>query len=182
MYPTTFGKFVDPSTVVTHFHLREGDTVADFGAGSGHYMSLLSVAVGQEGAVYLCEIQKELVNALLNKSRDERLTNVHPLWCDIEAENGIKLKNDALDAGVLSNTLFQFTDKVDALKEIARVMRKGGKLFIIDWTDSFGGLGPQTSAVVTPEMAKVLIEQAGFTFEHEFPTGDHHYGLLCRKK
>ncbi len=181
MYPTTFGKFAEPSTIATHFHLHAGDSVADFGAGSGHYMKPLSQAVGPQGRVYLCEIQKNLVDALGVRMHELRLTNVHPLWCDFESPNGTKHNDGTLDAGILSNTLFQILDKEIALAEIARVIRKGGKLFIIDWSDSFGGLGPQFQDVVREADAQKLVERAGFIVERTFPAGDHHYGLACRR-
>ena len=181
MYPATFGKFIDPRVVISHFHLREGEHIADFGAGSGHYMKPLADVVGQSGKVYLCEIQKNLVEALGIKIHEARLRNVHTLWCDLEAPNGIKLRDGLLDAGLVSNTLFQFQDKNAGLKEIGRTIRKGGKLFIIDWTDSFGGLGPAPSHVVREEDARTLVADAGFTVERTFPAGDHHYGIACRK-
>ena len=176
------GKFIDPSAAVSHFHLREGDVVADFGAGSGHYMQPLSRAVGSTGLVYLCEIQKNLVDSLGIKAGDERITNARPIWCDMEKKGGTKLSDGLLDAGLLSNVLFQIQDKVIALLEIARVIRKGGKLFIIDWTDSYGGLGPQPKDVIIESEARTLLEQAGFVVESTFPAGEHHYGLACRKQ
>lgn len=181
MYSGIVGRFADPKAIVSHFHLREGDVVADFGAGSGHYMQPLSSAVGKSGKVYLCEIQKNLVDALGISAQEQHLSNVHPLWCDLEALNGTKMKDATLDAGVLSNVLFQLDNKDAALAEIARVIRKGGKFFIIDWTESFGGLGPKPDHVVNEAAAKSLLEKAGFVFEHTFPSGDHHYGLACRR-
>lgn len=181
MYPTTLGKFGEPRTIVSHFHLREGDTVADFGAGSGHYMKPLSDAVGRSGVVYLCEIQKNLVESLGDKKRDAHISNVYPLWCDIEKQNGIKIKDGVLNAGLLSNVLFQFIDKERALEEIGRTICKGGKLFVIDWLESFGNMGPRVEDIVSESEAKSLLKNAGFSFEHSFPVGDHHYGLMFRK-
>ena len=57
-------RFVDPNTVVSHFHIREGDVIADFGAGSGFYIEILARKVGTSGKVYACEIQKELVEKI----------------------------------------------------------------------------------------------------------------------
>ena len=71
------GQFIDPSTVVTHFHLREGDRVADFGAGSGSYLPALSRAVGATGRVYACEIQKVLVEKLGGLIREKHLLRRH---------------------------------------------------------------------------------------------------------
>lgn len=182
MYPKTTGKFVDPNTVTSHFHLREGDVVADFGAGSGHFMRPLAQGVGKSGMVYMVEVQKGLVEALGVRARELMLSNIRTLWCDFETQGGTKLKDGLLDVGLLSNTLFQLSDKETALKEIARVLRKGAKLFVIDWSDSFGGLGPRPSDVMSEVNAKAFIVQHGFSFEHSFPAGDHHYGLAFRKE
>ena len=175
------GQLMSPVLVASHFHLKEGDKVADFGAGSGFFIKPLSEAVGSLGRVYACDIQKGLVEKIGDYARLTGLGNVHPLWCDLEEVNGIKLPNLALDAGVLSNTLFQFEDKVTAITEIHRVLRPGGLVFVIDWTESFGGLGPRTTDVVDKDAATALFETQHFILEREFPAGDHHYGLAFRK-
>lgn len=175
------GKFVEPNAVATHFHLREGDSVADFGAGGGDYLKALSAGVGKSGKVYALEIQKGLVDKIHLHAHQHSLHNIHPLWCDLETAGGTKLASGILDAGLLSNALFQIEHKDVALAEIARVLRKGAKFFVIDWSDSFGGLGPQTAHVVKESEARALCERAGFVFERTFPTGDHHYGLAFRR-
>lgn len=175
------GRFVVPSVVTTHFHLHEGDIVADFGAGSGYFLEALAAAVGEDGVVYACEIQKELVDKLGEVARNKGLAQVNPLWCDVEDSGGSKVPEDTLDAAVVVNTFFQFEDKSAALAEMLRTMRSGGKLFLIDWSESFAGLGPQPSDVVDAQAAKDYCEQAGFVFERAFDAGDHHYGLAFRK-
>lgn len=175
------GKFVVPEVVSTHFHLKEGDKVADFGAGSGFYLKVLSEAVGQSGKVYACEIQKQLVEKLGDFARLNGLANILPLWCDLEEARGIKVADNTLDAGILINTLFQFEHKDVALTEINRVIRPGGVLYVIDWSESFGGLGPQPKDVLTKDSAIALCESNRFALEREFPTGDHHYGFSVRK-
>lgn len=175
------GRFVDPSIVASHFHLREGDTVADFGAGSGYFMEVLANLVGKEGKVYACEIQKELSIKLGELARTKGLTQVHPLWSDAEELGGSKIADGVLDAAIVVNTFFQFEEKNTALQEISRTLRSGGKLFIIDWSESFNGLGPQPGQIITEEEAKMLAEAEGFVFEHSFDAGDHHYGIAVRK-
>ena len=125
------GRFVVPEVVSTHFHIKEGDVVADFGAGSGFFLKILSKSVGSEGRVYACEIQKYLVEKIGEFIRLNNLANVHPLWCDLEEINGIKLNDNSLDAGLLVNTLFQFEQKELAIKEIRRTLRPGGVLHVI---------------------------------------------------
>jgi ubiquinone/menaquinone biosynthesis C-methylase UbiE len=182
MQPGASATFMDPKMVITHFHLRPGDTVADFGTGGGHYLKALSVAVGSSGTVYACDIQKVLVEQLTARIHTERLANVHPVWCDFEAPGGTKLRDGLLDAGLLINTLFQIENKSAALTEMARVIRKGGKLLLVEWSDSWGGIGPHPSQVVKEDAAKALIQSHGFVFETDFPAADHHYGLSFKRQ
>lgn len=175
------GKFVVPEVVATHFLLKEGDRVADFGAGSGFYLKVLSEAVGQSGKVYACEIQKVLVEKLGEFARLNGLQNIVTLWCDLEAPRGIKIADNTLDAGILVNTLFQFEKREIALAELRRTLRPGGVLHVIDWSESFGGMGPQPKDVITMADAVALCESQHFLLEREFPAGEHHYGFLVRK-
>lgn len=170
-----------PDIVVSHFHLREGDVVADFGAGSGHFLPLLAKRVGPHGKVYACEIQKALVENVGTMARSLGLLTIYPLWCDLEESGGIGITDGELDSGVLVNTLFQIEDKLAALQEMYRTIRSGGKLMVIDWTDAAGGLGPIPDHVVTTTDATALAESVGFVLENEFPAGSHHYGLAFRK-
>ncbi len=175
------GKFVTPEVVATHFHIKPGDKVADLGAGSGFYLKTLSSLVGETGKVYACEIQKPLVEKLGDFIRQSGLTNVVTLWCDLEELSGIKIPDNTLDVAILVNTLFQLEQKEIALQEMHRILRPSGVLHIIDWTDSFGGLGPERDAVITQDAAVTLLESQRFVFEHEYPAGEHHYGFAARK-
>src|SRR5690606_23446266 len=118
-------------------------SVGDFGAGTGFFASVLSRLVGHQGRVICSEIQKNLVDKLNDKIRSEHLSNVSVVWGDMEEEGGTKIESGILDAAITVNTLFQTEDREAAVREIARTLRAGGKLFVIDWTESFGGLGPQ---------------------------------------
>lgn len=173
-------RFVIPEKVVSHFHIRPGDHVADFGAGSGYFMKPLSVAVGEEGVVYACEIQKNLVETLTNVADKEGLTNVRPIWCDLEKVGGSKIPEGSLDIVIVVNSFFQFEQKQGTVNEIKRVLRSGGKAIIIDWSESFGGLGPQPDSVITQDATEELFVAAGFTTETTFDAGDHHYGITFR--
>ncbi len=177
----TEGRFVVPEVVSTHFHLRPGDTVGDFGAGTGFFATVLSRLVGHEGKVYCVEIQKNLVEKLVDKVRREHLSNVEVIWGDLEEDGATKIPDGSLDAAVIVNTLFQTEDRYLAVREISRTLRSGGKLFIIDWTESWGGLGPQPGNVLDKDEARAVAESAGLTFEREFDAGGHHYGLAFRK-
>jgi len=174
------GRFVIPSVVATHFHFKPGDTVADIGAGGGVFLAPLAEIVTTQGTVIACEIQKGLVEKLGAQARALSLSNVKPVWCDIEKARGIPLPDASLDGAILVNTLFQLDNKAVAAAELRRLLRPGALLYVVDWTELFGGLGPTTSMVVTKADAIALFESAHFLLEHEYPAGDHHYGLAFR--
>ena len=175
------GRFVLPAVVSTHFHLRPGDQVADFGAGFGNFAKTLSKLVGDEGTVYAFEIQRNLVETIGEMARTEHLGNIDPVWCDLEKNGGTKLADNVLDAGILVNTLFQIEDKDTAVLEMKRTLRPGAKLFVIDWSESFGGLGPAFDQVIDEATVKDLFESHGFVFERAFDAGNYHYGLAFRR-
>lgn len=174
-------RFVIPEIIATHFHFRLGDKVGDFGSGSGPFLRVFSNLVGPEGFVYACEIQKNLAEMLQDRVRREHLNNVEVIWGDLEEINGTKIENETLDAGVLVNCLFQVEDKETTIKEVMRTLRSGGKLIVIDWSESWGGMGPQPAQVINESEARALCEGQGLTFEREFDAGGHHYGLAFRK-
>lgn len=177
-YVNTKG-FAHPPRNVELFGIEPGMKIADFGAGSGAYVSLVAKAMLGSGIVYAIDIQKDLLRRIKNAAEKEGHTNIEVVWSDLE-EHGSKLAS-VLDIVLISNLLFQVRDKKAIFEEAARVLKQGGRVIIIDWSDSFGGLGPPKDAVVAKEVAYKYAREAGFTFVKEFPAGAHHYGLIFRK-
>ena len=53
-----------PERVIAELELRQGDRVAEIGAGDGYWLPWLSEAVGNEGRVYAVEVDDEKVAEL----------------------------------------------------------------------------------------------------------------------
>ena len=173
--------FSDPEKNIKQFDLREGQHVADLGAGTGACVLAAARAVGSQGKVYALEVQRELLSRIKDEALKNHLGNVEVIWADIEKVGGTKLRNYAVDAAIVSNVLFQIEDRENFIKEIKRILKPGGRVLIVDWSDSFGGLGPQSSAVIPPEKARALFESAGFKFEQVIDAGAHHYGIIMTR-
>jgi len=173
--------FTDPESNIESFGLEPGMKVADMGAGSGFYSIAASKAVGETGKIYAIEVQKELLAKIKNDADRVGATNIDYIWADIEILNGCRIATRSVDAVFLTNTLFQVEDKMGTLHEAFRIIKPKGRILLIDWEDSFGGMGPQQSAVITKEKAKSMLEEAGFIFDREFNPGEHHYALIMKK-
>lgn len=173
--------FTNPETNINELGIHEGMTVVDFGAGSGAYTAILGERVGEKGHVFAVEVQKEFLANIKNLANSRGLHNIEVIWGDIEKFGGTKIKDDSVDAVVVSNVLFQAEEKQELLREAKRILKGGGKLLIIDWKDSFNNLGPTKDAVVPLAIARGMCERQGFVVKKDFDAGEHHYGLVAYK-
>ena len=172
--------FSEPRENVMRLKLRHGMKVADLGAGTGHYARAAAAVVGREGRVYAVDVQEDVLkHAALNMPRHGEGV-VEYVWGNVEQEGGTKLREHALDAAILANCLFQIASEHQAglVAEIQRILKSGGKLLVVDWAGSYGGVGPAPEHVVTEHAAESLFIGAGFHKEEAFRAGPHHYGLI----
>jgi ubiquinone/menaquinone biosynthesis C-methylase UbiE len=175
--------FANPKENLEKFGLSPGTIVADIGAGVGHYaITAAKMVNGMDGKVYAIDVQKELLEKLKNEAGRERLDNLEIIWGDAEKVGGTKLRDASVDVVLVSNMFFQVEDRVGFIKEISRILKPKGRLFFIDWSDSYGGIGPKSDAVVTESQAKGIFSENGFVVDKDVPVGSHHYGLVIRKK
>lgn len=173
--------FSDPVKNIEQCGIQAGMDIADFGSGSGHYSIAAGRALMSTGRVYAIDAQKDLLTKLKNSSVKEGLYNIEVVWGDVEKPNGVKLRDASVDLVFICNLLFQLEDKAGAIKEAKRILKPGGRVLIVDWSSSFGGIGPAHGAVVKKEKAKEMFEKAGFSMDREISAGAHHYGFIFKK-
>ncbi|MCB9806200.1 methyltransferase domain-containing protein [Candidatus Nomurabacteria bacterium] len=173
--------FSDPEHNIEQFAVDPGSKVVDLGSGAGFYSLALSKVVGSSGKVYAVDVQQELLTKLKNESIRQGVSNIEIIWGDIEHRNGTMLADNSIDRVIIANTLFQITHKEEVLAEARRILKPKGTVLCIDWTDSFGGLGPPNHYVFKEDQAEILFRKAGFEFVRKIEAGDHHYGMIYRK-
>ena len=173
--------FMAPAQTLSSCNFQATDSVADFGAGSGFMAKALANLVPR-GNVFAIEINRDLVSRMTHEIEEDKIKNLHPLWGDIEIDGGSKLGDESVNEVVMSNILFQIDDKKGALREAIRVLKAGGRMIIIDWQESFGGLGPAPQRVFNKDQAEQLAKSLGFSkLSDNLPAGEHHYAILFKK-
>ena len=172
--------FAHPARNVIALGVQAGQTVVDFGAGSGAYVFAMSERLQGTGHVYAIDVQQDLLRRIKNEAHKRGLKNVEVIWSDLEKPGGSKIADRHVDLVLISNLLFQVEDKKQLFAEAWRILKATGRLAVIDWSDSFGGMGPVKREVVKKEKALELAAQNGFESLGEFKAGAHHYGLIFR--
>jgi ubiquinone/menaquinone biosynthesis C-methylase UbiE len=174
--------FASPSDIVVQFGLQPGDRVADLGAGSGEFTFAAQRAVGGSGRVFAIEVQKELVPRIKNSAQGMNLPrNLEVIWGDVEEIGGSELRDGAVNGVIAANLLFQLEDRDNFVNEVNRILKPGGRVLLVDWSDSFGNTGPRPEDVVRARDAEALFERRGFTLERSIDAGDHHWAVVLRK-
>jgi SAM-dependent methyltransferase len=116
----------DPTAVG---ELREGETVLDLGSGGGIDVILSAKRVGPNGVAYGLDMTDEMLALARRNAADAGVTNVHFLKGIIEQ---IPLPAESVDV-VISNCVINLsTDKAAVLTEIARVLKRGGRVGVSD--------------------------------------------------
>ncbi|MBI5405675.1 methyltransferase domain-containing protein [Candidatus Kaiserbacteria bacterium] len=170
--------FSSPHENVLQLGLREGMRVGDFGAGSGHYARAAAAVVGGSGKVYAVDVQGDVLKHLKLNTHVHHQSAIDTVWGDIEKPGGTHLRDASLDAVILANTFFQIENRFGCLGEIKRVLKSGGKLMVVDWAGSYGGMGPAHDRVVSEHEAEAFFIGGGFHKVKSFRAGPHHYGII----
>ncbi|MCP8303959.1 MAG: methyltransferase domain-containing protein [archaeon] len=147
----------DPEEILGVVEIKPDFVAADLGCGSGFFTVPLSQKVKK---VYGIDIQREMLEFLEQKIRRLKIRNIEPL---LSKENEIPLKDESLDLLVSINTLHEFDEKERMAEEMRRVLRRYGKLLIVDFKKEDTGFGPPVTIRVSKEQAKSLFEKKGFT-------------------
>jgi arsenite methyltransferase len=109
--------------------LRDGETVLDLGSGGGIDVILSAKRVGPAGTAFGLDMTDEMLALAQRNVAESGLRNVHLLKGVIEE---IPLPAGSVDVVVSNCVINLSTDKAAVLKEIARVLRPGGRIGISD--------------------------------------------------
>jgi ubiquinone/menaquinone biosynthesis C-methylase UbiE len=174
--------FLNPQEVIREAGIDEGMLVADFGAGSGFFTRAAARTVGESGRVWAVDAHRDILSHIKTLSEAEGLHNVDVMHGDVEAAGGSRLPAGEFDCVIAANILFSCEDKNKLVAEIFRVLKNGGRAIVIDWSGSFGGLGPHATSVISRGAAMDLFEKGGFVFLENVPAGAYHWGFIVRKQ
>ena len=173
--------FVDPAMVVDQLDVKAGDTVADFGCGSGFFSFEFAKRVGAAGVVYAFDVMSSALEVVASQAKMINVTNITTKRVNLEQENGSGLPTHSVDWVVTKDILFQNKNKQVIIQEVARVLKPGGQAVFMEWKPNESLVGPDQALRISPQELRVLIEAVGLTVVKELNVGGFHHALLVKK-
>ncbi|PJA87602.1 MAG: class I SAM-dependent methyltransferase, partial [Candidatus Moranbacteria bacterium CG_4_9_14_3_um_filter_40_7] len=77
--------------------------------------------------------------------------------------------------------LFQNKGKDKILEEAKRILKKGGRVLIIEWNKEDASIGPEKELRIFKETLVNLARKNSWTMDNEIEVGNFHYGLILKK-
>ncbi len=174
------GGFLNPEETIKQLNITKGMQIADFGCGAGYFVIPAAKIVGDEGKVYALDVLDTALESIRSRARIEGLFNIVPRRCNLETLMSSQIDNDLIDLVLLSNILFQSDDKDGIMKEAIRILKKEGRLAIIDWLPG-QFLGPSKDLIVPVENIKKMAEDNGLKFSKKIQVDNYHWGMIFIK-
>lgn len=151
-----------PDIMVRALNLKQGDVVADLGAGTGFYTRRLARAVGPTGKVWANDIQPEMLDRLKELAAEEGITNIVTV---VGTETDPKLPKGMFDWVVMVDVYHEFQQPEPMLAKIRELLKPGGRVAVVEYR-----LEGETAAHVR-ETHRMSVEQV---LSEWVPAGFHH--------
>lgn len=174
------GGFLRPETIIEETGIKKGMKIADFGCGAGYFSIPMAKIVEEKGKIYALDILKTALESVKSKAKLEGLLNVIDIRSNLEVLGGSKLKDESVDLALLANILFQSSKKADIVKEVKRILKKHGRMVVIEWKEK-QPMGPPEKLIASKGLVQDLAKSGGFKFKKEFPAGRNHWGMIFTK-
>ncbi len=119
--------FSSPAQVLATFDVKPGQRVLDIGCGTGYYSLEAARRIGDGGRLTCLDIQGEMLVRTRGRLRAAGLENAE--FVHASAEH-LPFASGSFDHVLLVTVLGEIPDRLQALREVRRVLRLGGRMSV----------------------------------------------------
>ncbi len=142
--------------------IRKGDRVLDLAGGTGDIAALLKPVVGDSGEIVVGDINVAMLDVGRDRLLDRGLLKGLE-WAQMNAE-ALPFADNSFDAVTIAFGLRNVTDKDQALREMHRVLKPGGRALVLEFSkvrnETFEKLYDFHSFKVLPRLGKLFAQDA----------------------
>jgi ubiquinone/menaquinone biosynthesis C-methylase UbiE len=164
-----------PHDVVMALNLRDGEAIADIGAGSGYFSLRFAQHVGPGGRVWAVDISPDMIVYLNRRIRDARLDNVRTV---LAVPDDPLLAPASIDDVFICDTWHHIDNHGRYLATLKTLLRPGGRVTIIDFQKKKEIPGAPFEMRVAREDVIREFEQNGYRLAKEHTFLPYQYFLV----
>jgi ubiquinone/menaquinone biosynthesis C-methylase UbiE len=121
--------FKSPDNKLRPFNIQNGQTVIDYGCGTGRYLPQASGLVGENGIIYAVDIHELAIKSAFHQIEKHELKNVKPVLTDGKS---VKVPAHCADIIYALDMFHMVKDTDSFLQELKRLIKPDGNLYLED--------------------------------------------------
>jgi len=182
--------FLDSDEIIQELNLKGDEVFMDAGCGDGHNAIKVLEDYNHKGTVYAVDIYDASIEDMEAYKKENNVENLINIEADI-TEGIPGVEDESIDVVLMVNVFhgFKASRKLDeAVCELARIVKKDGKIAIMDYKPWDVPNGPPTKMRSSPEDLEKLFAKQGLkkTYLNEeigedIPEGKSHYLIMFEK-
>jgi ubiquinone/menaquinone biosynthesis C-methylase UbiE len=165
-----------PSRVIDALQLKQGQAVADVGAGTGYFSTRLARSAAAP-TVYAVDIEPSMVAHLTERAKGEGLANMTAVLAGPNTTN----LPEPVDVVLIVDTFHHIPNRVAYFTALKGKLKSGGRVAIVDFRKD-APQGPPVEFRFTPEQITAELGQAGFRLEASHDVLPQQLFLIYRVK
>ena len=119
-----------PEELLDLLGIKEGDVVADIGAGVGFFSLRAAERVGRTGKVLAVDVQPEMIDGLEMMMKRFGHENIVPILGDVDDP---KLPADSVDHVLIVISYHEFSHPVEMMRHIRNAMKRDAQMLIVEY-------------------------------------------------
>jgi ubiquinone/menaquinone biosynthesis C-methylase UbiE len=164
-----------PHEVIMALGLREGETVADIGAGSGYFTFRLASPVGEKGRIYAVDTSPDMIMHMNRRIRDMKLRNIVTV---LSAPDDPLLMDGSIDRFFICDTWHHIQNQAQYLALMKKMLKPGGQVIMIDFQKVELPVGAPMEMKIAREDLVRQMESNGFKLVKEHTFLPYQYFLI----
>jgi ubiquinone/menaquinone biosynthesis C-methylase UbiE len=168
-----------PEEVVKALSIKEGEVIADIGAGSGYFTFRLARPVGEKGRVYAVDVSPDMIRHLNRRVRDLKVGNVVTILC---APDDPLLCDDSVDRFFICDTWHHIEGHAKYLALLRKMLKPGGQVIMVDFKKTKTPVGPPMEIRIDRDDLVREMEANGFQLAAEHTFLGYQYFLIFTVK
>lgn len=158
--------------------IEEGDSVLDFGCGSGYFTIPASKTIGSSGKAYALDRSAKFLKSVKELAQRENLENIETI--KTEGRTEIPLGDNKVDFILLYDVLHYVEDRKGVYEECHRILKPDGILSIHPTHYNAGFLRRLLSTGIDKDLKGTIeeVEESGFVLDKKMKREILHYKSL----